>query len=111
VSLRILLAVLTALAMLSAPLAMPDGRAMAMAPAGTHGQMMDQGHCGAQPAKDDDGKIADKSCCSAMCSAVALPPASAMASVTRAPVADRPSIEPLHRSILAELATPPPRRA
>ena len=61
VSLRPLFATLIALAMLFAPLAMQTGSAMAMAPADHQSQMVNQGHCGDQPASDAEGKMAGKS--------------------------------------------------
>ncbi|WP_309601298.1 hypothetical protein [Sphingomonas sp.] len=111
VSLRHLSAILIAFAMLFAPLAMETGSAMAMAPADHQSQMMVQGHCGDQPAQDQDGKKMGKSCCVAMCTAVALTAAAPVDQLAFAKIVDRPSLEPFHHSYLAQLATPPPRRA
>ena len=111
VSLRPLFATLVAFAMLFAPLAMEAGSAMAMAPADHQSQMMEKGHCGDQPAKGKDGKVMDKSCCVAMCTAVAVTAVSAVEPLAFARIVDRPSQEQFHHSYLAKLATPPPRPA
>lgn len=110
-SLRLLPAMLIALAMLFAPLAMQSGAAMAMAPAGHHAQMTKAGHCGEQPAKSHDGKAMDKSCCAAMCAAVAIAPAAEGEPHALAPSVEHPSLDFFHHSFLAELPTPPPRLA
>ena len=111
VSLRPLFAILIAFAMLFAPLAMETGSAMAMAPADHQSQMMEKGHCGDQPAKGKDGKTMDKSCCVAMCTAVAVTAVSPVEPLAFARIADLPSLDQFHHSYLAKLATPPPRRA
>ena len=111
VSIRPFFAILIAFAMLFAPLAMRSGSAMAMVPADHQSQMMDKGHCGDQPAKDKDGKAMGKSCCVAMCTAVAVTAVSAVEPLAFARVVGRPSLEQFHHSYLAKLATPPPRRA
>jgi hypothetical protein len=109
---RSLFATLIALAMLFAPLAMQSGAAMAMAPAADHhSQMMEGGHCGEQPAKSHDGKEMDKSCCAAMCAAVAIAPAAEVEPHALAPSVEHPSLDLFHHSFLAELPTPPPRLA
>ena len=106
-----LFAMLIAFAMLFAPLALQSGAAMAMAPADHHAQMMETGHCGDQPAKSPDGKKMDKSCCVAMCAAVAVVPAVQGEPHALAPSVDLPVLDQFQRSYLAELPTPPPRRA
>ncbi|MEO6113723.1 MAG: hypothetical protein ABIP07_04655 [Sphingomicrobium sp.] len=108
-SLRRLFAVLIAVAMLFAPLALRSGSAMAMAPAKHHSQMMGKGHCGEQPGKD--GKSAGKSCCAAMCTAVALAPVSPVEPFAFPLSIERPSLAQSSHSYLAKLPTPPPRRA
>lgn len=111
-SLRLLFAMLIAVAMLFAPLAMQSGAAMAMAPAPDHhAQMMEGGHCGGQPATHHDGKAMDKSCCAAMCAAVAIAPALRVEPHALAPEVERPGLDLFRRSFLAELPTPPPRFA
>ena len=111
VSSRPLFAMMIAFAMLFAPLAMQSGSAMAMAPADHHAQMMKSGHCGEQPATDHDGKLVDKSCCVAMCTAIAVAPVVPVEPHAFAKIMDRPSLTPVHHGFLAELPTPPPRRA
>ena len=111
VSIRPLFAILFAFAMLFAPLAMQSGAAMAMAPADHHAQMMETGHCGEQPAKSQDGKMVDKSCCAAMCAAVAVAPTVSVEPHIFTSSVERPSPDQFQRSYLAELPTPPPRLA
>ena len=111
VSLRPFFAILIAFAMLFAPLAMQTGSAMAMAPADHQSQMMDKGHCGDQPASGKDSKMSGKSCCVAMCTAVAVAPVTPIEPLAYERVVDRPSLVQFRHSYLAELATPPPRRA
>jgi hypothetical protein len=111
VTLRPLFAILIAFAMLFAPLAMQSGAAMAAMPSDHHSQMMEKGHCGEQPAKGTDSKSTDMSCCVAMCTAIAMAPASVVEPFAYSRGIDRPAIDQLGRSFLAELPTPPPRRA
>ena len=111
VSLRPFFAILIAFAMLFAPLAMQTGGAMAMAPTDHQSQMMDKGHCSDQPASGKDSKMAGKSCCVAMCMAVAVSPVSPVEPLAFERVVDRPSLVQFRHSYLAKLATPPPRRA
>ena len=111
VHLRPLFAMLIAFGMLFAPLAVQGGTAMAMTPADHHAKMTEQGHCGKQPAKNHNGKMMDKSCCAAMCSAVAIAPSSDNDLPTLAPSVEHAALDPFQRSFLAELPTPPPRRA
>ena len=111
VSFRPFFAILIAFAMLLAPLAMQTGSAMAMAPADHQSQMMDKGHCGDQPASGKDSKMSGKSCCVAMCTAIAVVPGSPVEPLAYARSVDRPTIEQFGRSFLAKLPTPPPRRA
>jgi hypothetical protein len=111
VSLRSFLGILIACAMLFAPIALQSGAAMAMAPADHHSQMAGTGHCGEQPAKSQDGKMVDKSCCAAMCAAVAVAPYVALEPHVYALSVERPALSQFQRSYLAELPTPPPRRA
>lgn len=111
VSIRPVFAILIAFAMLFAPLAMQGGSAMAMAPADHQSQVMDKGHCSDQPASGTSSKMPGKSCCAAMCTAVAVAPVSPVEPLAFRRVADRPSLDRFHHSYLAKLATPPPRRA
>ena len=111
VSLRPLFAMLIAFAMLFAPLALQSGAAMAMVPADHHAQMMEAEHCGEQPANSHEGKTADKSCCAAMCTAIAVAPAPMSEPHALASSTERPSLIQFDHSYLAELPTPPPRLA
>lgn len=110
-SLRSLTAMLIALAMLFAPLALQSGAAMAMAPADHHSQMSKGGHCDGQSPQRQDSGAPDKSCCAAMCTAVAVAPALSIEPHALAPNVDRPRLDLFHHSFLAELPTPPPRLA
>lgn len=110
VSIRSLFAILIAAAMLFAPLATQDGSAMAMAPA-AQAQVIEKGHCQEQPAKGSDHNPASKSCCVAMCASLAIALAAPVQPFAYARSADQPAIEQFGRSFLAELPTPPPRRA
>ena len=110
VSLRPIFTILIAFAMLFAPFAMPT-RAMAMAPADEHSQMMASEHCGDQSSDDMDSNATKTSCCVAMCAAVAVVPLSAIEPQVFARIADRPSPIQFIPGYFAELATPPPRRA
>ena len=111
-SLRPLFAILIAFAMTFAPLAILGGSAMAMAPATDHHEtMMQSGHCAEQPAQDTDNKSEDKSCCVAMCTAIAVAPVVPIEPHALASSIEPPSLIQFNRSILAELPTPPPRIA
>lgn len=110
-SLRPLLAMLFAFAMLFAPLATQSGAVMAMAPSDRHAQMMESGHCGEQPAKGNHDKAPDKSCCVAMCAAVAVAPGVSAEPHAMVASVEQPSLTQFHHSFLAELPTPPPRLA
>ena len=110
-SLRPLFAILIAVVMLFAPVTLQSGAAMAMAPADHHSQMMDKGHCGEQPAKSDHDKSMDKSCCAAMCAAVAVAPSAAIDPHNFSRPVERPALDRFQRSFLAKLPTPPPRLA
>ena len=109
VSLRPLFAILIAFAMLFSPFAMRTGSAMAAMPSDHHSQVMDKGHCGEQPSSGKADKAHIKSCCVAMCTAVAVAPALPSAPLAFARVIARPAIETSPHSHLASLATPPPR--
>ena len=73
-------------------------------------QMMEMGHCSSPPAKED-GKAPVKSCCIAMCMAVAIEPtASALLDEIHHQTTYFAVPTSWHR-FLGEIATPPPRRA
>ena len=110
-SLRPLFAILLAVALLFAPLATLSGSAMAMAPADHHAQMAESGHCGEKPAKGDHEKAPEKSCCLAMCAAVAVAPTASIEPHSFSRPSERPAPDQFQRSFLAELPTPPPRLA
>lgn len=85
---------------------------MAMAPAADHhARTMDNGHCADKPAESDQGTTQDDSCCAAMCSGIAVAPATSIEPHGFAHVAEPPALAQPQRSFLAELPTPPPRLA
>lgn len=104
-------AILIAFAMLFAPFAMQSGSAMAAMPSDHTSQVMGKGHCSEQPSTDKSDKAHTKSCCVAMCAAVAVAPASPAKPLAFARAIDRPGREQSPHSYLAKLATPPPRAA
>ena len=110
-SIRRLLAIITALALLFAPSFSHAGATMAAIP--DHDmQMMQGGHCTALPSNNDrQGKNAAMSCCIATYLAVA--PSFVEPSAQRPVRAAQPSfrLAALHRPHLGELPTPPPRAA
>lgn len=111
-SLRLLFSALIALAMLIAPLAVLDGVAMAMSPVqGNHAQAMTGGHCDQQPAKSPAGKSIEKTCCAAMCTAIAGPPSSVGEPLALSAARNKPPVDLFRKDYLAELPTPPPRIA
>ncbi len=111
-TLRQLSAMMIAVAMLFAPAGLASGSAMAMAPASDHhAQAMDSGHCEEQPVPSDDGQSGEQPCCAAMCTAIAVAPATPTEPVAPAASPDRPSPSGPGHSFLAELPTPPPRLA
>ncbi|MCL6698231.1 hypothetical protein LZ496_05470 [Sphingomonas sp. NSE70-1] len=114
-SVRLLLFMLVATALAFAPFVMPMAEASA-APAGHHEAAMNgsmAGHCddtpAPAPAKSDHHKA--KPCCAAGCMAAATIPTAGDAAVVLTHVAKRPGLDRFHRGHLAEIATPPPRRA
>lgn len=109
VSPRLLLAMLIAFAMLVAPLSVPGGSAMAMAPADHHGEMMGGGHCDEQPSGDDRNQTAGQSCCVTMCAAVAAASGAVLEPYLFSHSTGRPAPARFRHGFLAELPTPPPR--
>ena len=110
-SIRRLFAVLMAIAVLLGPV-LTHGSAAAAAIPDHHAQMMASGHCEAPlselPGEDTTGAM---TCCIALCSAV---PAAPPAPLSEAPLERAPllsAVSTAHVSYLAEIATPPPRRA
>ena len=108
VSLSKLFAILIAAAMLFAPFAMQSGMAMAAMPSDHHTQMMENGHCEGQPA-DEDSKGAEKPCCAAMCTAIAVATSSPAQPAAFARSVEQPSLNRSLHGFLAKLPTPPPR--
>lgn len=108
---RPLFAILIAAALLFPSLAPYGGAAMATTPADRHTQMTERGHCSDQPAKGDDHKVSDKSCCVTMCIAMAVIPSASFEPRSLTASVDRPLLSQLHHSFVAKLPTPPPRRA
>jgi hypothetical protein len=106
VSIRKLFALLLAVSVLFAPGV--AGAAMASSPHHAM-QMMQSGHCQTPPSSSGDHKMGGKSCCIAMCMAVAVAPsAPAQSSPPRQQVAQF-SAPQTYRGLPAEIATPPPR--
>lgn len=111
-SLRSLFAILIGFAMLFAPLGVISGSAMAKSPAADHhAQMMESGHCDEQPATGNDGKSDSKSCCIAMCAAIAVEPVKPVEPHALVSSTERPSLAKFDHSFLIKLPTPPPRPA
>jgi hypothetical protein len=107
VSMTKLFTILLALATLFAPGV--AGAAMAASPHHDM-QMMEAGHCQTPPSSGDH-KMDGKSCCIAMCMAVAVAPSTrAETSPLREQVAQFPTAQAYH-GLPAEIATPPPRHA
>ncbi len=105
-----LIMLLTAFAMLFAPLATGSGAAMAVAPADHMAQMAQSSHC------DDQDRAADKqsgkagmNCCVAMCAAVNFAPSASIEPVKLASAEVSAPKDQIRRSFLAALPTPPPR--
>jgi hypothetical protein len=107
VSIRKLFAILLALAVLLAPGV--SGAAMAAAPHHDM-QMMEAGHCETPPSMPGGHeKMAGKSCCIAMCMALAVAPfAPAEDRMPRQQIAGFVPPQAYH-SLPSEIATPPPR--
>jgi hypothetical protein len=97
-----LFAVFLALSLLFGPLAMD--RAMAAAPASSHAQMMDGGHC------DPDEGAADKAIADPCCAATAaVAPEAAAAEIPSTRLLATPGTSSFHHGVLSEISTPPPR--
>src|SRR4051794_6314105 len=105
VSIRKLFAVLVALAGLFAPGG--TGAAMAAHPH-HHMQMMEAGHCETPPANSGDHqKMTGKSCCFAMCIALAVTPSAPTEAVELAHAATYFAVPQSWQGFLGEIATPP----
>ena len=114
-SIRKLFAVLVALAVFIAPALTRAGEVYAAAP-DHHMQMMEAGHCHSSPddhdqSTGDHDKSIAKSCCVAMCMALAVTPSTpADSTALRVTITALPP-RGLHLGYLGEIATPPPRLA
>jgi hypothetical protein len=102
-----LFAILVALLVLFAP-----GVASAAMAADPHdAQIMEAGHCQMPPSSGAHDKMAGKSCCIAMCMALAVAPwTPSDATPPRQQIAQFPSPKAYH-GLPAEIATPPPRKS
>jgi hypothetical protein len=109
-SIRKLLAILVAVAVLFAPAFVAAGIASAAVP-DHHVQMMQNGHCQMPPSSGDHQKMPAKNCCMAMCMAVALSPQAPLLEkeVQRSAVVS--TVRAFRVGQPAEIATPPPRFA
>jgi len=117
VSIRSLLAVLLAVAVLLAPALTRGSEAFAAVP-DHHQQMMESGHCNSTPSHssgdeespDSEGTGA-KTCCMSMCLGVATAPAAASDKVALHGPAPSFALTNQYRGRIAEIATPPPKFA
>lgn len=108
VSIRKLLSILVALAVLFAPAFTRFGAAHAATP-NHHAQLMDSGHCQMPPSQSGEHKKAAKDCCISMCMAVAIAPAAPAEESDLKPVPAVFAVRTIHLPYLGEIATPPPR--
>lgn len=111
VSIRRLLALLVAFAVLLGPVLTYASAASAAVP-GHHDQMMEAGHCKAPPVdSSEDEEAPVKSCCVSTCVGIAIAPPAPTADGELKPVPKIFAVPALHLSYLGEIATPPPRRS
>lgn len=103
-----LFAIFIALSLMFGPLAMDQ--AMAAAPASSHSQMTDKGHCPSADADKND-KATSKPCCAAMCATPAVVPQSQDSEPLIDRLAASPARASFHRGVLRNISTPPPRVA
>ena len=108
-SFRTLLTLLTAISLLFAPTFAPVAAA-SVGPADHHEQMMTAGHCKSMPDSDMD-QDDSKSCCVAMCVAIAVEPLAASDPQDLPRSAKAYSLASVFVGLPAEIATPPPRSA
>lgn len=107
---RRLLWALVALAMLLGPVALQSG-AMAMAPADHHGQMLEKGHCDSEEAGEQTDQSASHACCVALFTAIEASSGPTLEPHAFPGAPGQQLILEDGPSFLAELPTPPPRRA
>jgi hypothetical protein len=74
-------------------------------------QMMEAGHCQTPPARSGDHKMAGKSCCIAMCMAVAVAPSTPTQTARPRQQVAQFTPPAVYHGTLSEIATPPPRHA
>lgn len=106
-SIRRLLTMFIAVAVLFAPALTGVGEAHAAVP--DQVQIMEVGHCSSPSSKDDQAPA--KNCCVAMCTAVAMAPPAADGAQVLARSAALPRLSAFRVGLPAEIATPPPRGA
>ena len=108
-SIRKLLFLLAAVAVLIAPALTRAGEAQA-AVVGHQMEMMEAGHCTMPPSDTGDhDKAPVKNCCMSMCMGVAIASPSPVGDSDIVPTDAVSVIATLHLSYLGEIATPPPR--
>ena len=107
-SIRRLLTLLIAVAVLFAPALTGAGEANASVP-DHQVQMMEVGHCSSPSSKDDQAPA--KTCCIAMCTAVAMAPPAADEAQVLARSGALSRLSAFQVGLPAEIATPPPRGA
>ena len=110
-SIHKLFAILIALAVLLAPAFSRAGEAFATVP-DHHAQMLTSGHCqDAAPGSDQEEGSSAKTCCIAMCMAVAATPPAALAEKDLLHSQAVFTARAFMMGLPAEIATPPPRFA
>jgi hypothetical protein len=108
VSVRRLFAIFVALSVLFAPAA-----ASAAMSASHHDMpMIEAGHCGPAPSNSaDHDKMAGKTCCIAMCMALAVAPSTPGEAMPQRQQVTQFAAPRTYHGLPAEIATPPPRSA
>lgn len=109
VALQKLFAIIVAVAVLFAP-SLAHASMMAGAASAHQTQTMEMGHCDWAPGKSD-GKTPVKSCCIAMCMAVAISPATPAGVAMLQHTPTYFAVLTSWHGHLGEIATPPPRLA
>ena len=107
---RRLLWALVALAMLWGPVALQSS-AMAMAPSDHHSQMLEKGHCDTEKAGEQNDQSAGHACCVAFLTAIEASSGPTLEPHALPGVPGQQLILDDGPGFLAELPTPPPRRA
>lgn len=111
VSIQRLLAILVALSMLFAPAVARAGEP-AVGASQHNIEQMDAGHCRMPPSHSSDHeKMAGKSCCISMCTAVAIQPSGPASEEPLQSASASFAIPSFQVGSPGELATPPPRRS